>query len=114
ANRGGTQLGYPTANLHHAEHAAVPADAVYAGWVRLAAETEPRPAAISVGTNPTFGGTRRTVEAHIPDFDADIYGEPLSVEFVARLRGQRTFDALPPLIAQIDADVVDTRKALGL
>lgn len=114
ANRGGTQLGYPTANLRHSAYAAVPADAVYAGWVTWAGSTEPLPGAISVGTNPTFHGTQRTVEAHILDFDADIYGEPIDIDFVARLREQRAFDALPPLIAQIDADVVDTRKVLGL
>ncbi|WP_041626850.1 bifunctional riboflavin kinase/FAD synthetase [Stackebrandtia nassauensis] len=114
ANRGGTQLGFPTANLRHAEHAAIPADAVYAGWLTWAGSPEPLAAAISVGTNPTFHGTGRTVEAHILDFDTDIYGEPVSLDFVARLREQRTYDALPALIAQIDADVIDTRKVLGL
>ncbi len=80
----GRELGYPTANLRLEQYAAVPADGVYAGRV------DPRGpallAAISVGTNPTFEGRARTVEPHILDFDEDIYGEPIAVEFVARLR----------------------------
>ncbi|HZE40698.1 MAG TPA: bifunctional riboflavin kinase/FAD synthetase [Stackebrandtia sp.] len=114
ANRGGTQLGFPTANLHHDPHAAVPADAIYAGWLWRPMDQVRLPAAISVGTNPTFSGSGRTVEAHVLDFDGDLYGEPISLDFVTRLREQRAYDALPPLIAQIEADVADTRKALGV
>ena len=54
------------------------------------------PAAISVGTNPTFQGSRRTVEAYVLDFSGDLYGERVSVDFVARLREQRTYPALEP------------------
>ncbi|GAA4924429.1 riboflavin kinase/FMN adenylyltransferase [Stackebrandtia albiflava] len=111
ADRGGSQLGFPTANLRHDPHAAVPADGVYAGRFARADGTV-LPAAISVGTNPTFAGTDRTVEAHILDFSGDLYGEEAGIDFVARLREQRTYDSLPPLIAQMEADVVETRRLL--
>ncbi|MGH8877757.1 MAG: bifunctional riboflavin kinase/FAD synthetase [Stackebrandtia sp.] len=113
ADRGGTQLGFPTANLRHSPHAAVPADGIYAGYLHWAG-SGPRAAAISVGTNPTFSGTDRTVEAYLLDFDGDLYGEPVDLDFVTRLREQRTYESLPPLIAQIEADVADTRKVLGV
>lgn len=114
ANRGGSQLGFPTANLHHAPDVAVPADAIYAGWLTRAVDGKQLPAAISVGTNPTFAGRERTVEAHIIDFSGDLYGEAVSLDFVERLREQRMYDAIEPLIAQITADVADTGKILGL
>ncbi|MFD0555825.1 riboflavin kinase/FMN adenylyltransferase [Stackebrandtia endophytica] len=113
ADRGGSQLGFPTANLSHDPHAAVPADGVYAGWFSVRGG-EQLPAAISVGTNPTFVGSARTVEAHVLDFSGDLYGEWGNIDFVAHLREQRTYDALPPLIAQMEADVATTRKVLAV
>jgi riboflavin kinase/FMN adenylyltransferase len=68
---------------------------------------------VSIGTNPTFNGRERRVEAYALDFDDDLYGERLAVDFVARLREQRTYDAIAPLIAQITQDVADTRLALA-
>ncbi len=71
-----------------------------------------RPAAISVGTNPQFGTDRR-VEAHVLDFDGDLYGHRVSVSFAHHLRGQATFADLDELIAQIKADVDQTRRLLS-
>lgn len=113
----GRSLGYPTANLQMASGAAVPADGVYAGRVvrldaggSVSGEPALGVAAISVGTNPTFDGVRRTVEAFILDFDGDLYGEPIGVEFWHRLRGMVKFDSIDALIVQMDADVVRTRE----
>ncbi|MGH8792153.1 MAG: riboflavin kinase, partial [Stackebrandtia sp.] len=106
-------LGFPTANVHYEPHTAVPADGVYAGWLHRA-DGRRLPAAVSVGTNPTFSGAERTVEAYVLDFSGDLYGEPVGVDFVVRLREQRVYDSVEPLIAQIETDVADTRKALSL
>lgn len=105
----GRQLGYPTANVQSERHVAVPADGVYAGWAVLRGER--RQAAISVGTNPTFEGRKRTVEAFILDFDEDIYGCELGVEFVERIRGMEKFDSVDDLVEQMGRDV---EKARGL
>lgn len=106
----GRDLGYPTANIAHHERAAVPADGVYAGRTEVAGRTFN--AAISVGTNPTFEGTHRTVEAYLLDFDEDIYGQDVRVEFVQRLRGMEAFDGVAELVAQMDEDVTRTREVL--
>jgi riboflavin kinase/FMN adenylyltransferase len=107
----GRQLGYPTANVRSDKHAAVPADGVYAGHVVL--RDERLPAAISVGTNPTFEGRERTVEAYILDFDEDIYGMELGVEFVERVRGQVRFESVDALIEQMGDDVERIRTLLA-
>jgi riboflavin kinase / FMN adenylyltransferase len=112
AGRGGTALGFPTANLAVAAGTAIPADGVYAGW--LYRDSHRYPAAISVGTNPTFNGTERTVEAYLLDFSGDLYGAEVRLDFTARLRGQVAFAGIEPLIAQIETDVADTRRALDL
>ena len=106
----GRDLGFPTANVRSDRHAAVPADGVYAGWVVLRGEH--LPAAISVGTNPTFEGRERTVEAYILDFDEDIYGVDIGVEFVERVRGQVKFDGVEPLVEQMTIDVQHIRELL--
>jgi riboflavin kinase / FMN adenylyltransferase len=106
----GRRLGYPTANVHSDRHIAVPADGIYAGRVVLRGER--LPAAISVGTNPTFEGRQRTVEAYILDFDEDIYGVELGVEFVERLRGMERFDTVEALVEQMGRDVERTREVL--
>jgi riboflavin kinase / FMN adenylyltransferase len=116
----GRDLGFPTANLLTAPHAAVPADGVYAAWlVRRAGRGggvsgtgPPARAAVSIGTNPTFAGRERRVEAYVLDFDGDLYGERLALDFVARLREQRRYDGIDPLVAQIGQDVADARAAL--
>jgi riboflavin kinase/FMN adenylyltransferase len=106
----GRRLGYPTANVHSDRHIAVPADGIYAG--RAVLRGKRLPAAISVGTNPTFEGRQRTVEAYILDFDEDIYGVELGVEFVERLRGMERFDTVEALVEQMGRDVARTREVL--
>lgn len=106
----GRQLGFPTANFLTGTYTSIPADGVYAGWVIRRGER--LPAAASVGTNPTFSGTERRVEAHILDFDDDLYGERLELEFVDRRRGQVKFDGVEPLIAQMKEDVAQIRSVL--
>jgi len=108
----GRELGFTTANLSHSPYAAVPADGVYAArLVRRGAP--PLKAAVSIGTNPTFAGRERRVEAYVLDFDGDLYGERLALDFVARLRPQVRFDTLDALIAAIDEDVARTRELLA-
>ncbi len=106
----GRTLGFPTANVGGVTEA-VPADGVYAGW--LAAAGERFPAAVSVGTNPTFGGPQRRIEAYVLDrTDLDLYDAAARVEFVDRVRGQVTFDGTEPLIAQMHRDVAVVRGIL--
>jgi riboflavin kinase/FMN adenylyltransferase len=102
----GRELGFPTANLDVPPDLLVPPDGVYAGW---AAD---RRAAVSIGTNPHFDGVERRVEAHLLDFDGDLYGERLVVELWSRLREQRRFDSLEELVAAIGDDVERTRSAV--
>ncbi|PWU54748.1 bifunctional riboflavin kinase/FAD synthetase [Micromonospora sp. S4605] len=109
----GRELGFPTANLLCHRYAAVPADGVYAARLVRRGQREPLAAAVSVGTNPTFSGRERRVEAYALDFTGDLYGERLALDFVAHLRGQIRFDAVEPLIAQMEQDVERTRRALG-
>lgn len=109
--RGGTQLGYPTANLDPEPFSAVPADGIYAGWFILGSRRSP--AAISIGTNPTFSGRERTVEAFVLDEGGNFYGRRVGLEFVERLRGMEQFDSIDELIAQIGRDVERTREILG-
>jgi riboflavin kinase/FMN adenylyltransferase len=140
----GRELGFPTANLLTAPHAAVPADGVYAAWLirlgtgrsgtgrsgigrsgigtgRSGIDTGRRgpaspvrlPAAVSIGTNPTFAGRQRRVEAFILDFDSDVYGERVALDFAARLREMRRYDDVAALVAQIEKDVIETRAALA-
>ena len=115
----GRDLGYPTANVETPPFTAIPADGVYAGHLvtrnpRSGATRERFPAAISVGTNPTFRGSRRTVEAFVLDFDGDLYGEHVGVEFVQRLRPMASFPDVDGLLAAMAQDVTDTRRILGL
>ena len=109
--RRGRQLGYPTANVECPVHTAIPADGVYAGW--LIRDGKPLPAAISVGTNPTFSGVQRRVEGFVLDFSDDLYGEHVAVEFVTRLRGMERFDKVEDLISAMDGDVARTREILA-
>jgi riboflavin kinase / FMN adenylyltransferase len=110
----GRGLGFPTANLETAPHTAIPADGVYAGWLVAldpgGAQTERWPAAISVGTNPTFDGQERTVEAYALDRDdLDLYGMHMAADFVSRIRGQARFDSVAGLIEQMHVDVAAAR-----
>ena len=115
--RRGRALGFPTANLETLPHTAIPADGIYAGWLirldRAGRELERWPAAISVGTNPTFDGTERSVEAHALDRDdLDLYGEHVAMDFAARLRGMVRFDSVGELVAQMHRDVGAARALL--
>ncbi len=110
-DRRGRELGYPTANVEAPRHTAVPADGVYAG--RLIRDGKPLPAAISVGTNPTFSGEQRRLEAFVLDFSDDLYGEHVAVEFVTRLRGMERFSKVGDLTAAMARDVTRTRAVLS-
>lgn len=105
----GRELGYPTANVETLPHSAIPADGVYAGW--LVVEEEAMPAAISVGTNPTFDGTTRTVEAYAIDrVGLDLYGQHVAVDFLAFLRGQEKFASIDALLERMAVDVKRARE----
>jgi len=110
-DRRGRELGYPTANVEPPAYTAVPADGVYAG--RLVRSGGSLVAALSVGTNPTFSGVERRVEAYVLDFDADLYGEHVGVEFVHRLRPMVRFDGVDDLLAEMGRDVERTRELLS-
>ena len=116
----GRDLGYPTANLGTDSMGLVPSDGVYAGWLtRL--DREPGsvdrrlPAAISVGTNPTFDGQVRVVESYVLDrTDLDLYGEHVAVDFVGHVRPTLRFDSIDELLEAMATDVERTREILGL
>jgi riboflavin kinase/FMN adenylyltransferase len=108
----GREIGYPTANLETTPYAAIPADGVYAGRL-IRADGTTLKAAISIGTNPTFDGQQRRVEAYALDFSGDLYGEHVGLDFIERLRGQVTFEKIDELVEQISADVELTRTILG-
>lgn len=110
----GRELGFPTANVPADPDVAVPADGVYAGWL-IRADGDRLPAAISVGTNPTFDGVERRIESYVLDrTDLDLYGERVRIEFVEHLRGQVTFTGVDDLIVTIEDDVANTRTVLNL
>jgi enoyl-CoA hydratase/carnithine racemase len=116
----GRTLGFPTANLSFDRCATVPADGIYAGravsldeWWQVDESAPLGAAAISVGTNPTFGRRQRRVEAHILDFDGDLYGRRVGIEFTKRLRGMIRFDDAAALVAQMKRDVEQAREILS-
>jgi riboflavin kinase / FMN adenylyltransferase len=115
----GRQLGFPTANVESPQHTAIPADGIYAGWLATldaeGAERDRWPAAISIGTNPTFDGQVRTVEAYaIDQTDLDLYGLHVAIDFVARLRGTLRFDSVAALVDQMHKDVAEARQICPL
>lgn len=107
----GRSIGFPTANMHPVPGKCLPADGVYATMVKVGGVSHP--AATNVGVRPTFGGGQRLVEAYILDFDEDIYGEELTVEFVERLRPELKFDIVDELVSHMTGDVAATRNILG-
>jgi riboflavin kinase / FMN adenylyltransferase len=118
-DRRGREMGYPTANVESQPFTAIPADGVYAGRLvtrdpRSGASLQRFPAAISVGSNPTFQGSRRTVEAYVLDYDGDLYGEHVGVEFAERLRPMAAFPDVGALLEAMAKDVSDTRQILGM
>ncbi len=113
--RGGT-LGYPTANLALDPALLVPRFGIYAGAARPSGEAQPRTeqhrAAISIGTNPHYGGSERRIEPYLLDFEGDLYGQRLVVELWERLRDEQVFASEAELVAQIARDVERTRAAV--
>jgi riboflavin kinase/FMN adenylyltransferase len=107
-DRRGRDLGFPTANLVPDEEFVCPGHGVYA------ARADGRCAAVSVGVRPTFGTGRAVlVEAFLLDFEGDLYGQMLRVDFLARLRGERRFDTVEGLVEQMQLDVEQTRRLCG-
>lgn len=112
----GRELGYPTANVPTSGLLAVPPDGVYAGTLQRIDEPDAPlwPAAISVGTNPTFDGRDRRVESYVLDRDdLELYGVPVRTAFHAHLRGQVRFDDVDALVQQMAQDVEETRAHVG-
>jgi riboflavin kinase / FMN adenylyltransferase len=104
-DRRGRALGFPTANIVPADELVCPGHGVYAAFA------DGRPAAVSVGVRPTFETGRGVlVEAHLIDFDGDLYGRALRLAFIARLRGERRFADTDQLIAQMRRDVTEARE----
>ncbi len=108
----GRTIGYPTANLGLSEHATIPADGVYAGWLTVGEQRWQ--AAISIGTNPTFPGVRgRQVEAYaIDQVGLDLYDKEAKLEFAYRLRDTLKFDGLEPLLVQMKQDCIQAKNLL--
>ena len=111
----GTSLGYPTANIDPDGTLALPPQGIYAG--RALADGDWYPAAIDVGVNPTFGGdperTPLRIEPYLLDFDGNLYGKVIRVEFWARLRDELRFASVEDLVAQMDDDVANTRRIIS-
>ncbi len=109
-NRRGRTIGFPTVNIAVIDQL-VPGEGVYAG--RAVLGNDILMAAISIGHTPTFGGTEQQVEAHLLDFNGDLYGRPIRIEFERRLRDQRTFDSPETLIEQLHRDIEAVRGGAG-
>lgn len=101
----GHQLGFPTANLSpDCSNKLIPAAGAYAVWARVEGESQKRPAMMNIGTRPTFDGNRQTLEVNILDFDGDLYGKTVTVDFVERLRPEQRFKSPEELTAQLHKD----------
>jgi riboflavin kinase/FMN adenylyltransferase len=111
----GRELGFPTANVAVPADIVLPADGIYAGWYERPSG-ELHATAISLGRRPTFyvEADASLLEAHMIDFDGDLYGEAAKVRFVHRLRGEERFESVEALVEQMGRDVVATRQALAL
>ncbi|MBD8526562.1 bifunctional riboflavin kinase/FAD synthetase [Pseudomarimonas arenosa] len=107
----GRKLGFPTANIRLAGRRSA-LDGIVAAWVQGVGEA-PWPAVCSIGTRPTVGGVEPLLEVHLFDFDGDLYGQRLTVDFVAKLRDEEKFPDLPSLVAQMERDAVQAREILN-
>lgn len=107
----GRKIGFPTANIKVWEEQVIPANGVYAGWGII--DGERYMAVTNVGVRPTFDGSSVTVEAHLLDFDREIYGSPLELTFETRLRSEKRFSGIAELVAQIRTDVKSGRAWLS-
>jgi riboflavin kinase/FMN adenylyltransferase len=110
-DRRGAALGFPTANLQVSRRITVPARGVYAGMCRLP-DGSSVPTATSVGVNPTFGGQELRVEAHLLEFDGDLYGSEVAIDFRHRLRDETRFETVEALVEQMRRDVDEARRLL--
>ncbi|MDQ3575539.1 MAG: bifunctional riboflavin kinase/FAD synthetase, partial [Actinomycetota bacterium] len=110
----GHQLGYPTANVAVPAEILLPADGIYAGWYERPGGRV-HASAISLGRRPTFyeNALVSVLEAHLLDFDGELYGEEARMSFVARLRGEERFGSAEQLVAQMGRDVEAARDALA-
>ncbi len=107
----GRRIGIPTANLELPPYRLVPCRGVYACWASLAGDIYP--AVTNVGIRPTFAGQSLVTEVHLLDFEADLYGQRLALDFIARLRDERSFPTLNTLVEQIQADIAQSRTVLA-
>jgi len=109
----GRELGFPTANLRLDEDKLIPADGIYATWVRIVGEERTRAGALCIGVRPTFGGQVRVIEVHVLDLARDLYGARIQVEFVEWLRPEERFENAAALSVAIGRDVAEVRRRLG-
>jgi riboflavin kinase/FMN adenylyltransferase len=107
----GRSIGFPTANVLPDAAAVIPARGVYAGFVRF--DEKQYAACTNVGVAPTFGRTESRVEAHLLDFDGDLYGRVVDVSFVTRIREERRFSGVDELTEQIQRDVEEARNIMA-
>lgn len=106
----GRILGFPTANIALANGQACPADGVYCCWLTLAGHETRFAATVSIGRNPTFDDVPQTqIEAHVHDFDENVYGASVDITLICRLRDMRRFPTVEALIRQTEADVAQSR-----
>lgn len=108
----GRTLGVPTANLEPPPGRLIPANGVYACLVETEREGN-RSAVVNVGVRPTIAADHLTIEAHLLDFDGDLYGQRLGLAFIARLRDEETFPSLNALVAQMHEDIAQARRILA-
>ena len=108
----GRQIGYPTANVVPPADVVPLIDGIYVSLATLPGEIESRPAMTYIGTRPIVNPGDRLIETHFLDFDDDLYGQIIDVDFLARIRADQTFEGLDPLIAQLKADEATTREVL--
>lgn len=110
----GRQLGYPTANLQVTDsRKLIPSEGIYAIRVQLAHETRWRNGVMSIGTRPTFNGSDLRLEAHLFDFNGDLYDQVITIQFIAYLRGNQKFNDVNELIAQMDKDSAKAKEILA-
>ncbi len=106
----GRELGFPTANVETPAGLAVPANGIYAAWAHF--DDERRMAAVSIGVRPTFGENPRAIEAYLLEYQGDLYGKTMRLEFVAHLREELKFDTVEALITRMREDVRKTKEIL--
>jgi riboflavin kinase/FMN adenylyltransferase len=112
AQRGHT-IGFPTANFAVPAERLLPTNGVYATFVQLPASSQRLASVTNVGIRPSFGGSERTVEVHIFDFEGNLYGQRLTLEFVERLRPEQKFNSIDELATQISRDAKQARALLA-